>query len=353
MEGRETPCGRIMLARSPLVLTSVRPFRPHPLIRNSHAQTIVAAYWSGHKLNYSARQHFVVFDDGDQIVLHDDCPQNWKAGDRAVVMVHGLGGSHRSSYLVRIAHKLNLLGIRTFRVDLRGCGAGSNLAKRPFHAGCSEDVAQAVETVSALCLGSPITLNGYSMGANIVLKLAGEIGSGRLGGVDSVMAVAPPIDLAYCCRNMNRGFNRLYDWDFSRRLVRMVQGRLATDENFYDGFQFEQKPGRLIEFDTIFTAPQCGFESAEDYYSKASSAPVLPKIQIPGLILTANDDSVVPIEIFKQNPRSSSVELEVTKGGGHLGFIAPTNLVPDRRWMDQRVVHWIAKLDGHSALRDD
>ncbi|WP_158545334.1 YheT family hydrolase [Bremerella cremea] len=294
-----------------------------------------------------------MFDDGDQIVLHDDCPKTWKPGQRAVLMVHGLGGSHSSSNLVRISHKLNMLGIRTFRVDLRGCGAGSTLAKRPFHAGCSEDIAQAVETVSALCLGSPITLNGYSMGANIVLKLAGEIGSGRLGGVDSVMAVAPPIDLGYCSRNMNRGFNRLYDWDFSRRLVRMVQGRIEKDENYYDGFQFNEKPWRLIEFDTIFTAPQCGFESAEDYYTQASSARLLPKIQIPGLILAADDDSVVPIEIFKKNPRSSSVELEVTKGGGHLGFIAPRTIVPDRRWMDQRVVHWIAKLDGHSAFLDD
>ncbi|WP_158264933.1 YheT family hydrolase [Blastopirellula marina] len=265
-------------------------------------------------------------------------------------MVHGLGGSHLSNYLVRISHKLNYLGIRTFRVDLRGCGAGESLAKRPFHAGCSDDIAQCVETVSAMCLGSPITLNGYSMGANIVLKLAGEIGGGRLGGVDSVIAVAPPIDLGYCCRNIGRGFNRLYDWDFSRRLVRMVEGRLEIDENCYDGFRFMEKPGRIVDFDTIFTAPQCGFESAEDYYTKASAARVLADIRVPGLILTADDDSVIPLEIFQMHPRSGSVDLEITRGGGHLGFIAPRSLVPDRRWMDQRVVEWISNLDGPKKL---
>lgn len=335
-----------MLARSSYILTSVRPFRPHPLLRNSHAQTILGAYWHGHDIGYAARQHFVLFEDGDQIVLHDDCPKTWKPGRRTVLLIHGLGGCHSSGYLVRIAHKLNSLGIRTFRVDLRGCGAGEHLAKRPFHAGCSEDIAQCVEAISALCMGSPMTLCGFSMGANIVLKLAGEIGNSRMGGVDSVMAVAPPIDLAYCCQNISRGFNRLYDWDFSRRLVRMVEGRIANDKDFYGGFRFQQKPGRIVDFDTVFTAPQCGFESADHYYKTASSASVLPKIQFPGLILTADDDSVVPVEIFSRNPRSSSVELEITRGGGHLGFIAPKSLAPDRRWMDQRVVQWIAKLDS-------
>ncbi|PQO46027.1 hydrolase [Blastopirellula marina] len=339
-----------MLARSPIISSPVKPFRPHPLLRNSHAQTILATYWAGHKIPYAARQHYVLFDDGDQLVLHDDCPASWKPGDRCAVMVHGLGGSHLSNYLVRISHKLNYLGIRTFRVDLRGCGAGESLAKRPFHAGCSDDIAQCVETVSAMCLGSPITLNGYSMGANIVLKLAGEIGGGRLGGVDSVIAVAPPIDLGYCCRNIGRGFNRLYDWDFSRRLVRMVEGRLEIDENCYDGFRFMEKPGRIVDFDTIFTAPQCGFESAEDYYTKASAARVLADIRVPGLILTADDDSVIPLEIFQMHPRSGSVDLEITRGGGHLGFIAPRSLVPDRRWMDQRVVEWISNLDGPKKL---
>ncbi len=334
-----------MLAKSPLVLTAVPPFQAHPLLRNSHAQTIVAAYWRGMEIPYQARQHHVVFDDGDQLVLHDDCPKTWKPGNRVTVMVHGLGGSHQSSYLMRIAHKLNQLGIRVFRVDLRGCGAGHTLAKRPFHAGCSDDIAEAVQTISLLCLGSPVTIVGFSMGGNIVLKLAGEMGGGRIGGIDSVVAVAPPIDLAFCCRNMNRGVNRLYDWDFSRRLVRLVEGRIAQDDSYYGGFRFERRPGRIIEFDTLFTAPQCGFESAEDYYAKASSAPVLPKIEVPGLILTADDDSVVPVGIFQVHRRSSSVELEVTRGGGHLGFIAPKSLVPDRRWMDHRVVQWIYQLD--------
>ncbi|WP_207397910.1 YheT family hydrolase [Bremerella alba] len=313
-------------------------------------QTVLGAYWYGHNIPYNARQHLVLFDDGDQIVLHDDRPKGWKPGDRTVLLIHGLGGSHSSGYIVRIAHTLNSLGIRTFRVDLRGCGAGHNLAKRPFHAGCSDDIAHCVEAISALCMGSPLTLCGFSMGANIALKLAGEMGNGRIGGIDSVMAVAPPIDLAHCCTNMNRGFNRLYDWDFSRRLVSLVEGRLAQDENFYDGFRFTEKPARLIEFDSVFTAPQCGFDSAEDYYAKASAAFVLPDVKVPGLILTADDDSVVPVQIFDKHPRSGSVELEITRGGGHLGFITSKSIVPDRRWMDHRVVQWIASLDSRKTI---
>jgi len=340
-----------MLAKNGDISTELVPYQLHPWLRNPHAQTILGSYWCGQRIPYQAKQHFVLFEDGDQTVMHDDRPSDWQPGDRVVLLIHGLGGCHHSGYVVRIAHKLNQLGMRTFRVDLRGCGAGETLAKRPFHAGCSNDIAEAVRMIHALCPGSPLTLSGYSMGGNIVLKLAGEMGDGQLGGIDSVIAVAPPVDLSYCCNNMRNGVNRLYDWDFSRRLVRMVQKRCASDPEMFGGFQFEQRPDRLIAFDAAFTAPQCGFESAQDYYEKASAGPLLQDIKIPGMILVADDDSVVPYEIFSHHPRSSSLQLEVTRGGGHLGFITSREIVPDRRWMDYRVVRWISELGHRSGLR--
>ncbi len=98
---------------------SLPPFRPHPLVRGGHAQTLAGYYWPGKHL-YQAKHHRLTLDDGDIIVLHDDCPPDWKPGDRAVLLMPGLAGCHQSGYLVRTVAKLNAKGIRTFRLDHRG-----------------------------------------------------------------------------------------------------------------------------------------------------------------------------------------------------------------------------------------
>jgi len=333
-----------MLANLPISKPELAPFRPHPLLRNSHLQTIAGAYLFKTKIRYDAKPHFVLFDDGDQLVLHDDCPKTWKPGDRVVVMIAGLGGCHQSEYLVRIAHRLEQHGIRIFRVDLRSCGAGAKLAKRPFHAGCSQDIATALETIAVACPGSPTSLVGFSMGANIVLKLAAEIGASPYCGVDSVLAVAPPIDLEHCCRNMSNGLNRLYDWDFSRKMIQLVQERQAFDPEIFKDFRFAERPGSLFDFDEQFTAPLSGFESATDYYTQCSSGPLLRNIEINGAILTADDDTIVPVEIFDRFEIPSHIDLQITRGGGHLGYLASRDIVPDRRWMDAFVVNWLVSI---------
>lgn len=322
---------------------SISGYRPHPILRGPHLQTIIGAYWRGPSHPYAARPLIVELDDGDQIVLHDDQPADWRQGDRTALLIHGLGGCHTSPYLVRIAARLNRLGVRTFRMDLRGCGAGMKLAKKPFHAGCSEDAAAAIRQIAILCPGSPCTAIGFSLGGNVVLKLAGEVGTGVCGGLDTIFSVAPPIDLAYCCANMSRGLNRLYDRDFVRRLIRRVELQREYDEEAAN-FRFSQRPRRIVEFDREYTAPKAGFGSVDEYYEKASSGPLLAAIAMPTHILTAGDDPIVPREIFDKYPRSPLVTLEVTSHGGHLGFLAPRDVTADRRWMDWRVEKWVADL---------
>ncbi|MFI4876173.1 MAG: YheT family hydrolase, partial [Blastopirellula sp. JB062] len=271
---------------------SLSGYRPHPFLRGPHLQTILGAYWTGRSVPYAAQPHFVTLADDDKIVLHDDCPPGWNAGDRTALLIHGLGGCHGSPYLVRIAARLNAIGVRTFRMDLRGCGAGAKLAKKPFHAGCSDDAAAAILHIETICSGSPCTAIGFSLGGNVVLKLAGEVGESACGGLDSIFSVAPPIDLAHCCENMSRGLNRLYDRDFVRRLIRRVELQKEYDAEA-SSFRFTQRPRRIVEFDREYTAPMAGFGSVNEYYEKASSGPLLAKIAMPAHILIAADDPIV------------------------------------------------------------
>ena len=316
------------------------PFRPHPLLRSAHAQTLFAFYVRPAGIRYQARRHEISLSDGDAIVLHDDCPANWREGDRVVLMIPGLGGSHQSPFMPRIATKLNSAGFRTSRLDLRGFGVGYRLARLPGHAGRSEDSTAAVKKIAELSPNSPVTAIGFSMGGNIVLKMLGEIGGVPLGKLDSCVAIAPPIDLLNCSLHMLRPMNRMY----SRFLVLGLLKQVKRRQPFVEGIRrlaLTPRPKNLMEFDDRFTAPVSGFVDAHDYYSKCSSGPLMHDISLPALVITASDDPLIPVSMFDDFALSSSTTLVVTEKGGHLGFVGARGVDPDRRWLDWRIVDWI------------
>lgn len=321
-------------------------FRPHPLLRSGHAQTLSGYFLSRVSLPYTASRCEVALDDGDRILLHDDCPGQWSDGGPTALMVHGLAGCHDSPYMIRIAAKLNAHGVRTFRMDLRGCGAGTKLARRTYHAGRSGDVAASLEAIARLCPGSPTVLLGFSLGGAITLKMLGECGSHAPGALTHAVAVCPPVDLLTCARAIRRPSRRFYE----RYLVTCLLQQLAERRRLVPEAPVPELPGRIgsmWEFDELYTSRVEGFGSAESYYCESSAARLLPDIRLPTLILTAADDPMVPIEIFDGMPLSTSTRLIVTEHGGHMGYIAQAGEDPDRRWLDWRVIEWSL---GHDVL---
>ena len=328
----------------------VPPFIPHPMLFSGHAQTIASAYLTGHSRSYRATQHHVDLGDGDRIVLHDDRPDCWQQQDRVALFLHGVSGSHGSPYMVRVGGKLNDIGVRTFRMDMRGCGAGAKLAQHPGHAGRSEDARAAILKILELCPEAPLTFVGFSMGGNISLKLAGELGPQRLANLDSVVAVAPPIDLVVCGHNIDAGWNRIYSRNFSRRLIRFIRAQREQMPRLAD-LSLRPIPTSVVEFDDRFTAPLSGFRDVWDYYTQSSALPRLNAIGLPTLIVTAEDDPVIPIEMFQRADLSPTTELLLTKQGGHVAHIARSQGADaDRWWMDWRVIDWIKQLDFYFPI---
>lgn len=315
-------------------------FRPHPLLRSGHAQTIFGSLIAGRRLKYGAQRHVVPLDDGDAIVLHDDAPPGWRPTDRVALLVHGLCGSHLSPYVARTASKLNAQGVRTFRMDLRSHGAGIDRARQIGHAGRSEDVGAALARVLSLAPHASAHLIGFSMGANIVLKLAGEFGANPPPNLVGVFAAAPPVDLHFCCDHLRRGWNWIYDGAFTRNLNRHFRAWQVANP------QLELPPAparlrRIFDFDEHITAPHSGYRDAAHYYAEASSGPLLTDIVVPTVILAAEDDPIVPIGCLQRAARSASTQLIVTKHGGHLGYIGARGVDPDSRWLDWRIVDWV------------
>jgi len=314
-------------------------FEPHPLVRGGHAQTLAGVYLPGPRLADCARQHRVLLDDGDQIVLHEDRPPAWRPGDRTCLMMHGLAGSFQSGYMRRAAHKLAARGVRVFRMDLRGCGAGERLARLPMHSGRWADTAAVLEYIAQQAPGSPTALVGFSLGGTIALNLAVELGAARCGNLSGLMAVCAPVDLHAVKRRFDAPGGRPYDLHFVHQLWRKTRQRAAARP---DAPQVDRarRPRRLGHYDAMFTAPLAGYQSVDDYYTATSPGPRLADIRVPTLILAAADDPVVPIEPLAKNRTSDAVRIVVTRHGGHLGYVGRAGIDPDRRWMDWRVVDW-------------
>src|SRR3954449_9692988 len=257
-------------ARAPIGSECEIPaFEPHPWLRAGHAQTIAGRYLPSGRLDLPSISHEVAMKDGDRLSVLESAPAGWRPGDPASVLVHGLAGCAGSPYVVRLARKLVAMGIRVVRMNLRGAGSGFGLARGIYHAGRSDDLREVVAWLAERAPRSPIALVGFSLGANLTLKLAAE-GSGRpLEGLDCVIAATPPIDLAACARAMQRRENRIYDWNFVRWL------RVQVDR-LHRRFPDLGEPGldrvrSVYEFDDRYTAPRNGFASADDYYARSSA----------------------------------------------------------------------------------
>lgn len=316
------------------------PFRPHPFVRGGHLQTILGCYFFHQPVPYTAEKHLITLDDGDQLVLHDDRPQKWQPNDPVALLVHGLGGSHLSGYMQRCAKKLNSNGVRVFRMDMRGCGAGIGLARHLCHAGRSADVAAVVNEINTRCADSPVAIIGFSMGANLVLKLAGEWENRPPENIVGVMGVAPPVDLNVCCRHVETALRGVYDRSFVYGLKNYIALRKRSNPEVPTP-ELPSSVRKIREFDGHITAPLSGFLDAADYYKQASSGPYLSRITLPTLIVAAKDDPIVPIATVQGSKLSSHVRLVIADGGGHLGYIAARGDDPDCRWLDWRVVDWV------------
>ena len=319
---------------------TIPPFRSHWALAGGHRQTLAGAFFPGRLPDERAVVRQIPLLDGDTLAVHDDCPPDWPSAGPVTVMLHGLAGCHRSSYLVRMAALLNERGVRTFRLDLRGCGAGFGLALKPYNAGCSDDVLAVLQAVIEWCPNSPISLFGFSLGGNIVLKLLGETPERVPSELVRAAAINPPIDLARCTYGLSRWPQRHYDAYFVRQLLQRLR-ELQQQRADFTPPSFARTPRRLVEFDDQYTAPRSGYRNADDYYQRCSSEQFIPAIRIPTLILTSRNDPLIPIASFERLSPPANVRLHIAEGGGHLGYLATGNGELSRDWLQRQLLDWV------------
>lgn len=316
------------------------PFDPFPFLNDPHKQTFISAFFN-FLYEPPSEQKLIRLVDGDRISLEVTTPREWKKEGLTVLLVHGLCGSHRSPNLVRMARRLEPLGIRVVRFNMRSCGSGRGLAKSLYHSGRSDDIFEALKVLKTEHPDSPIVLIGFSLGANLVLKLVGELGSLAPLFLEKVISVSPPVDLYSSVKMLGEPANGAYERYFYRLLRKDV---------YYVHRKFKDLPPihlprslKLYEFDQLYTAPRFGFQSADDYYDKCSAIHIVGDIVIPCKILLAEDDPIISASSLDHLHLPENIDVFKTKKGGHLGYLGNPLSEKGFYWLDSLLVEWIVE----------
>ncbi len=328
------------------------PFNPYPLLKGGHRQTISGYYLPSPKNLRGTNVHHIKVSGGDKLALCENLPNRKSTFRRAILFMHGLGGNADASYMLRIAQLFQNRGWITFRMNHRGCGEGVGLARQTYHSGRSEDASAAMIKIEELYPDSPLIAVGFSLSGNVLLKLLGEKKEPLATNLAGAIAVAPPINLSLCAAALCQIQNRVYDLRFMRLLKKAMRERREHFSDFPKiDFKWKMK---LRDFDEICTAPLNNFKSAEDYYSKCSAKQFLSGISTPTYLLTSDDDPFVPKESFDNLPENEFLNFNLTKSGGHMGYVsAEKTPLGTQRWLDYAVLTFAENLMKNKKENED
>lgn len=263
-----------------------------------------------------------------QVLIHAQSPEEPKAD---ALLVHGLEGSSDAGYMRSMAQTLLEAGVAVHRMNLRSCGGTDFLCQTLYHAGLTTDVFAYLMELDRQ-RRTPVYLIGFSLGGNIVLKLAGELGEGAHRMLAGVVSISTPLELEACARRLGERRNRLYEWRFVSSMKKRLKLRRKILPESWPWDRLD-KIRTIYELDDLFTGPSFGFRGAPEYYATQSGARFLDDIRVPTVLIHAQDDPMIPWEAYAQPALRTNKHLRLmaVPHGGHIGFLA-RNL--PRMWVD-------------------
>ena len=321
------------------------PFRARRWLGGGHIQTI-ASFLLPRKVHLPpAEERLVEVASGIKV----RCLCYWQVKDRThpltLIVVHGLEGSSDSQYMQGVARNGLAAGMNVVLMNQRNCGGMDHFAPTLYNSSLSGDVAAVVRSVLENDGVSRFALIGFSMGGNLVLKLAGEWGSQCPPQFRAVAAVCPAMDLAASADALHEPANRIYEYYFLMQLFH----RLRRKARLFPGkFDVSRLRGitSLRLFDDRITAYYCGFTGADDYYARAAAANVVDRIVVPALIIHAANDPFIRMlpETLRRIAANPNITYIETEDGGHCAFLAKPNgdATDDGRWAEREVVEFAA-----------
>jgi predicted alpha/beta-fold hydrolase len=272
------------------------------------------------------------------------CHCHWQdefANAVTVVLVHGLEGSSHSQYVIGNANKLFATGCNVVRMNMRNCGGTDALSPTLYHSGLSGDATAVLKwLVQRGC--SRVVLAGYSMGGNLVLKAAGELGVDAPPELIGVIAVSPPMDLGESADALHHWTNRIYERRFLKNLLKRYRRKVKLYPAVFHA-ERAAKVESIRDFDEYVMTPYCGFTGASDYYARSGSGLVVDHVTVPTLILHACDDPFIrltPTTRAKLHANANITLLEPAHGG-HCAFLEEPSAGYDGYWAEKMLLQFV------------
>ena len=319
-------------------------FKPAWWLNNAHLQTLYPALMRKTPPPTGLRRERLITPDNDFIDI-DWCGDG---NQPLIILLHGLTGSSQSGYIKGLQIALFTQGFRSVALNFRGCSGEYNHSARCYHSGETEDIHFLYQTLRQREPDTPFAAVGFSLGGNVLLKWLGEQGN-RLS-LFAAIAVSVPLVLSTCATKLDNGFSKIYRENLLCELkhhVRAKQRYLKKLGKLKEANRIEQL-GDLSsiksfwQYDDRVVAKLHGFKNVQDYYGRSSSRQFLKSITITTLLIQARDDPFMTEDVLPDlDELSSSIGLEITQGGGHVGFIAGEIPFKPRYWLEQRIPEFL------------
>lgn len=311
-------------------------FSPTIPFRNSHFNTMYRPLFMKDVATYQ-RKRISTWDND-----FFDLDFSFVKSETLVVLIHGLEGSSESKYMTSNTKHLNSKGLDTVCLNLRGCSGEDNLLLATYHSGKTEDVSFVVDYLIENYEYKNIIIVGFSLGGNLTLKYIGEKGENISPIVKGGIAVSVPIDIASAEVEMEKLKNKLYMEVF----FKTMKNKILEKAHKFPEYELDKdklfKATKFKHLEHLYTVPVFGFESPEDYWTKASAKPYLLNINKPTLLINAKDDTFLSRECYPYEEAEDSKYFffEETKFGGHCGFMSSFK-PQENRWIEHRITRFI------------
>lgn len=307
----------------------ISPCTPPIWAQTGHLQTLLGHLLPSDVLTIKG-EHLNVTLDKETERIHSTYLKG--TSNTAIYLFHGLGGSATASYMQRTAIRALKEGHHVFINNHRGCGSGAGLATEPYHSGRADDLSKVIAFGRKMLPDHKHIAIGFSLSANALLLLAARVRADVQP--DYAIAVNGPINLDRASINLQQGLNKIYDKRFTHELEHYMKRNRPQDVGDFSLVE------DLRDFDERYTAPLGGFKNRADYYATCSAKQYLPKINIPTVIITAEDDPFVSVVDYQEASYSPTTVVHIEKHGGHMGYLARDGFGYSR-WLDQTIASYL------------
>ncbi len=293
-------------------------YTPPLIFRNGHVSTIYPNLFRKIK-DLKQQRERIELDDGDFMDIDWSYAISKKTTKLAII-IHGLEGNAQRQYMVGTAKHLNHNGWDTICVNLRNCSGEVNRLYQSYNAGVSDDLDRIITHILANYKYPNISLCGFSLGGNIVLKYIGEKSS-LVSEIKAAVAISAPCDLYDSLLEINKPKNYIYQQRFIKHLKAKLFERQSVFPDKISKAEIKACTS-LIDIDNLYTSIAHGYKDAIDYYTKCSSKQFLKHIKIPTLIINAKNDSFLGKKCYpvEEATKNTCLFLEIPNYGGHVGF---------------------------------